>query len=195
MKKFITAILLSLAAACASTAAYAQHGDYGIPYHSQLPRPQWGANPIELGVDFNGGYWGLGGFTPWLTIRSSVPRHGGGSFIQFTSPTLDGVEQVAVTINAGLIDATPHKFGGDFEINIPVDGKMQITALTAAWEGEPAGLLSWPPGQMNIGGPNTYWRQLFLQESNQWPGFVCPKSIPTPTCIRLNNGGYAPVYR
>jgi hypothetical protein len=102
----------------------------------------------------------------------------------FMSPDRNGKEEVAATINVGLIDATPGRFSGDFEINIPVNGQTVVTALTGPWDGQPAGLLTWPPGIMSIGGPNNWWRELWLM------GVGCPANIPgTPkSCVRINNG-------
>lgn len=77
-----------------------------------------GIPPLQLGLVMEPS----GGYTAWLNLNSTVARHGGGSFMEFLTPNLDGKMVVGAAINAGLIDATPGHEGGDFELFMPCKG-------------------------------------------------------------------------
>lgn len=152
------------------------------------PLPPPGPVPVPFGAPWVTSLTADG--VSWNGCASYVARDGGGCFIQFLTPDRAGRMQSGVTLNGGLVDATPDALQGDLDIVFFVDNKPTTVAFTGRWHGAPPGLVADPSGLLSIGGPANRWADVWLTEH------ACSGRVPgsPAACVRVN-GGEVPVYR
>lgn len=106
----------------------------------------------------------------WLAIRDYGHRKEGlldgtGCFVVFQSKNDAGEWGDWVMLNGGLIDRTKGREQGDLDILTVIDGKPAGVALVGHMDhagGPRAGLLPTNNDQLNLGGPNNRYHDLYL---------------------------------
>jgi hypothetical protein len=132
-----------------------------------------------------------GSTTAWTAVCSTDPRDGGGGFVQFLTPNKAGKMLSGVTLNGGLLTATPGQESSDIDIDGYYEGKTFNFSIFGNYGGiYPPGIGCWPPDLCWVG-----------NQSSRMAGFYgtpvkCPPSVPgNPTfCIKVNDG-YTPYYK
>jgi hypothetical protein len=164
--------------------ALADIGELHIPYYKAGSNLDC-ADPIAVArVEYPDKPGGLSQAT-YIGMRDCDIRHGNGPALEWQSRNLAGNWHAGISMQAGLIDATPGRENGDLDVRILVDGNYGNTiSFTGYWAGQPAGILPWPNGLFSLGGPNNWWKEIWLMNVG------CPPNIPgTPKqCVRVNGG-------
>ena len=135
------------------------------------------------GLDGNGVGWT--GCVSW----EQPGRDGGGCFLQFLEFDKAGNMVSGVTMNGGLVDATPTNKQGDLDIVFYVNNVPATVAFSGVWKGSTAGIIADPPDLLWIGSPTGRFLGLNLTQK------PCPASVPGKPkgCVTIN-GSASPLY-
>ena len=114
---------------------------------------------------------------------------GGGCFIQFMEYNKAGALRSGITLNGGLIDATAGNEQGDLDIGIYVNGTVAVIGFQGNYQGNPAGIMPWPPDVFAIGSAANRFASLYLTLYPVRPG------MPAGAIGAVKvSGGYVPVF-